>query len=78
MNKLEGFLSNIKMKEIVESAKNGKKARNIIIAIAVITGICIVAFLAYRYFKSDEYDEFEDDFADDFDDDFFEDMDEEV
>lgn len=75
-NKVDDFLSGVKLGELLNSKKEEERKRNTwVIVLAIIGAIVTIAIVAYTVYKvltpddyEDEFDEFEDGFND-FDDD---------
>ncbi len=81
--KLEDLLDAAKLSELLERKEEKKKKSIIKWALVIVGLVCAVAgiaYMVYRYFEPDyfdDFDDFDDDFDDDFEDDVFEDSDEE-
>jgi uncharacterized membrane protein YebE (DUF533 family) len=75
MSKVEEMLNTIKLGNLMEEKKCNKLCK-VLLTIGIIAAIAGVAYLIYRYFCPDDFDEFEDELDDDFDDDFFDDEEE--
>jgi len=75
MNKIEEFIAESRLKELM-NAKECQKQKNTLVWVLAIIGtiaaVACIAYAVYRFFTPDYLEDFEEDFADDFDDYFSE------
>ncbi len=75
MSKVEEFIAESKLSDLLKKNEDEKQKNTVIWVLAIIGAIAAVAGIAYavyRFFTPDYLEDFEDDFDDDFDDYFSE------
>ena len=73
MSKVEEFIAESKLSELLHKNEAEKQKNTVIWVLAIIGAVAGIAYAVYRFFTPDYLEDFEDDFDDDFDDYFDED-----